>query len=123
MSKSRSKRIKKVVLKHKKKKMPIAPTANAKIIIDFMLENKIKGKSKDYVIIAGNRLIDWCGSYDIIKINEDGSVQPAVLNNIILVHKRKLCNIIDKDMASKFWKCGRRTNYGVESRRGNCATK
>lgn len=123
MSKNKAKRVKKAATKKQQKPLPPAPTANAKIIRDLMAANKVKGKYKDYVIIAGNRLIDWVASYDIIKTEDDGSVRSAGVDGMALIHKRNLVNIIGADMASKFWRNGRRTNYGVESRRLNCATR
>lgn len=124
MARSKTKRAKKAtVAKKQQRPQQPAPTANAKIIRDLMVANKVKGKYKDYVIIAGNRLIDWVASYDIIKTDEDGSVKSAGVDGMALIHKRNLSNIIGEEMASKFWRNGRRTNYGVETRRAGCATK
>jgi hypothetical protein len=123
-SKKKAKRAKKYKPKKQKtdKQMPPAPTANAKVIRDLMAANKVKGKFKDYVVIAGVRLIDWLGSYDILHESEDG-LKAAGINGMALVHKSKLRNIIGEKMAAQFWRNGRRTNFGVESRRRGCATK
>ena len=113
MSKKRSKR------KPKKKRQPTpeeakrarmakaekfeAPTANAKIIYDLMLSSNIRGNFKDYVVIAGKRVIDWLGSYDIVK-EEDGST--LGIEGIGLIHKSKLNNLIGAELAAYFWKQG-----------------
>jgi len=123
-TKKKSKRAKKYVPKKQKtgKTLPPAPTANAKVIRDLMLANKVKGRFKDYVVIAGTRLMDWLGSYDILHESEEG-LKAAGINGMALIHKSKLVNIIGAEMAAQFWRNGRRTNFGVESRRRSCATK
>jgi len=97
--------------KRNKKKQPakksqpkVAPakTANGRIIRDLMLSNKVKGNFKDFVIIAGERLLDWCGSYDILS--DDGSKVTA--KAVALVHKSKLRNIIGEEQARRFWHPG-----------------
>lgn len=84
-----------------------APTHNAKIIRDLMMAVGVKGNFKDYVIIAGKRLIEWADSYDLLKI-EDGKT--TGLKSMALIHKRKLRDIVGEDMAAEFWdhKLGRR---------------
>lgn len=121
-SKKKSKRAKKYVPKKKTAKtLPPAPTANATIIRDLMIASKVKGKFKDYVVLAGNRIMDWLGSYDVLKQTEDG-IKSVGFHGMALIHKSKLRNVIG-EQADLFWRNGRRTNYGVESRRQRCATR
>lgn len=75
------------------------PTANAKMINDLMVEDKIKGNFKDYVIISGNRLINWKGSFEI---HLDEGVTTGV-NGVALIHKNKLHNVIGEEEAARFW--------------------
>lgn len=84
-----------------------APTHNAKIIRDLMMAVGVKGNFKDYVIIAGKRLIEWADSYDLLRL-EDGKT--TGLKSMALIHKRKLRDIVGEDMAAEFWdhKLGRR---------------
>ena len=97
--------------KRNKKKQPakksqpkVAPakTANGRIIRDMMLSSKVKGNFKDFVIIAGERLLDWCGSYDILTTEGEKVSAKAVA----LVHKSKLRNIIGEEQARRFWRPG-----------------
>lgn len=75
------------------------PTANAKMIKDLMAEKGLKGNYKDHVIIAGNRLINWKGSFDIQL--EEGST--FGVDGVALIHKSKLHNIIGDEEARRFW--------------------
>lgn len=85
-------------LKAQKQKAP--PTANAKMIRDLMVATGVKGDYRDYVIIAGMRLVDWLGSYDIRSDEHLGSVG---INGMALLHKSKLRNAIGGELASNFW--------------------
>lgn len=76
-------------------------TANGRIIRDLMLANDVKGSYKDYVIISGERLIDWTGSFDIFK---DG--RPLRAEAVALIHKSKLAKVIGDDAAKVFWRPG-----------------
>lgn len=72
------------------------PSSNAKLIFQFMKTNKIKGDYRDYVLISGDRLINWDNSYncETKNIEKDG---------IKLVHKRNLKNILSEENAAVFW--------------------
>ena len=48
-------------------------TANAKIIRDMMQNDRVKGNYRDFVIISGDRLIDWQGSCSIVRENKESS--------------------------------------------------
>ena len=76
-----------------------APTANARTIKAMMLEEKVKGNFKDYVIITGNRLLDWRSSYSI-TVDEGYTLG---VNGVALVHKKKLHMIIGDEQAKQFW--------------------
>lgn len=74
-------------------------TANGKIIRDLMLANRVKGNYKDFVIIAGDRLMDWAGSYDMLN---DG--KKVIAQAVALIHKSKLANVIGAEPARAFWR-------------------
>jgi hypothetical protein len=96
----------------------IPSTVNGRMIYDLMKERKVRGRYKDYVIINGDKLMDWLGTYEIKIIG--GKNVAFFTNNVILVHKSKLSRFIGKEGEMKFWSSGVRTNMGVESRRINC---
>lgn len=79
-----------------------APTPNAKLINDLMVEKRVEGDFKDYVIISGSRLIDWKKSFDI-KLDGDKSLG---IDGVALIHKRRLHNIVGDEEASRFWHPG-----------------
>lgn len=83
-----------------------ATTENGRRIQDLMRENKIKGNHKDFVVIAGNRMIDANGSYTIQT--PDG--RPVHANVVALVAKRELHRLLGA-AADAFWnrKLNRRT--------------
>lgn len=95
------------------------PTPNGKMVYELMLSRNVKGKYKDYVIINGSRMIDWLGTYEMIVV-EKNMMESLKINGIALIHKSNLHKLLGKETASKFWTCGRRTNYGVESRNSKC---
>ena len=80
-----------------------APTANAKVIRDLMIAQNIRGNFKDYVVIAGKRLVDWQGSYDLVR-EEDGAT--VGVNGMALIHKSKLGNVVGLELARNFWRPG-----------------
>jgi hypothetical protein len=105
--------------KSEKPQIPM-PTYNAKMIHDLMVERKIKGKYKDYVIIMASKLIDWLNTYEIAITLKTGEMKRCGVNGIALLHKSKLKNVLDEETAKKFWSHGMRTNMNVESRRCKC---
>jgi hypothetical protein len=82
--------------KPKKKK---AATPNGKLIQDLMAGNRVKGSYKDFVAIAGNRIIDWIDSYEAYRPNGE----PVGVEGVALIHKRALHDIFGEAFASKFW--------------------
>ena len=80
----------------------ILPTANARIIRDLMFNQKIRGNYKDFVVLAGKRLVDWQDSYDMVT--EEGKT--VGVQNMALVHKSKLANIVGLELAGRFWRPG-----------------
>jgi len=86
------------VIEGKKKAAQHKPlSSNAKMVKEFMEAEKVGGSYKDYVLITGNRLIDYQGSYDIMFKDGKG------VGEMILVHKRKLAAILPEDFAARFW--------------------
>lgn len=92
---TRSKKNKKKVTR---KEARAAMTANGKIIKDFMDEEGLKGDYRDHVIITGNRLIDYQGSYTI-AFGEGQEMK----DKMYLLHKSKLVNVLTEEMAAKLW--------------------
>lgn len=76
-----------------------APTTNGRLIQDLMTSRQVKGSFKDYVIIAGNRMIDWVESWDVFTPSGD----PLGIEGVVLIHKSKLDTVIDSKFAEKFW--------------------
>ena len=79
--------------KAKLDKEPPNITENGRRIRRFMIEHRVKGHYKDYVIIIGTTLIDYHGSLPV----------PSTFEGAVLVHKRKLKNILNPEVAAKFW--------------------
>jgi hypothetical protein len=75
------------------------PTANAKTIKALMISKKVKGHYKDYVIITGNRLVDWQGTFNITV--DDGYT--LGVDGLALIHKKRLHMIIGDEQAKRFW--------------------
>ena len=73
--------------------------ANGIMIHDLMKAHKVNGNFKDYVVIVGNRLIDYRRSFDI-TLDDEGTLG---VDGIALVHKRKLKNIIGEKAAAQLW--------------------
>lgn len=81
------------------RRMATAKTQNGRHIIQLMIEEKVRGDFKDYVIIVGDQLLDWRKNMTLTA--QDGlSVRVA---NPVLVHKSKLKNIISQEAAEAFW--------------------
>jgi hypothetical protein len=78
------------------------PTANAKVIKQVMIEHKVGGHYKDYVVIAGKCLMDWRGSFNMLA--DDGKT--VGVNGMALVHKSKLASVVGADTAKLFWRPG-----------------
>jgi len=78
------------------------PTTNAKIIRELMVESKVKGHWKDFVVIAGKRLMDWRGSYDMTA--EDG--KSIGVDGMVIIHKSKLAKVVGEETALNFWRPG-----------------
>lgn len=78
-------------------------TPNGRIIRNLMVAESVKGNHKDYVIIAGNRLVDWQGSYDIVR-SSDGKTMGV--DGMALIHKSRLSPIVGDELAKHFWRSG-----------------
>jgi len=79
-------------------------TPNGGMIRDFLKKVKHRGNPKDFVIIVGNRLLDWWGNYDIM-FQPEGEEQAKKMgvNGITLLHKKDLHKILPEEIASQFW--------------------
>ncbi len=75
------------------------PTSNAKLIRDLMVEKKVKGNWKDYVIIVGNHLTNWKNDFEI-RVEEGKTLG---VDGVALIHKRNLSPIIGDEQAKRFW--------------------
>jgi hypothetical protein len=89
-------KVKRKVAKREKKQ---PSTANGKMIQDLLDQRKVKGNYKDFMVIAGNRIIDWTGSWDVF--NDKG--EPTGHDGVILVHKSKIHTIVGEQFARRFW--------------------
>jgi len=92
--------------KKREKKKPVLPTANATTINNLMKSEGVKGSFKDYVVLAGARLVDWQGSHNIVTLDE----KRIGVNGVALVHKKNLKNFLPTEIAETFWhpKLGRK---------------
>ncbi len=79
-----------------KKEQPPLPTANARMIKKFLDAGKMKGDFRDYVILTGNRMLDWEGSYEL-EAPDGGAVQVAETN---LMHKKKLETMFESEQGA-----------------------
>ena len=80
---------------------------SARIVADMMQTKGIRGNVKDYVVIAGYRIMDFQGSFDIRK--DDGSGETVGIDGIRLVHKRELHTVVGESLAAHFWSRATRT--------------
>jgi hypothetical protein len=81
------------------------------MIQDLMDEGKVKGSYKDYVVLAGNRLIDWQDSWDMYQSNGES----IGVDGVTLMHKARLhkMEMLDKKfIEDKLWhpRWGRRVH-------------
>lgn len=74
---------------------------NARIIANLMITKGVRGNVKDFVVIAGFRIMDFQGSFDIRK--EDDLTKTVGIDGIRLIHKRELHGIVGEEAASIFW--------------------
>jgi hypothetical protein len=73
---------------------------NAKMIVEAMKEAKIKGNYRDYVLLVGDRLIDYRESHGLAAL--DG-LSSARVEGMAVMHKKRLKNILPEDVAALFW--------------------
>ena len=74
---------------------------HAKLIAEMMNDKCVRGNVKDFVVIAGYRLMDYQGSFDLKK--DDGSGETVGIEGIRLVHKRMLHTVVGDSIAAHFW--------------------
>jgi len=75
---------------------------NAKMIATAMASEKIRGDCRDYVLLVGDRLIDYRDSHGMTITQADGT-QPIKVDKPWLVHKRNLHKIMSPELAARFW--------------------
>ena len=71
----------------------------------IMIQERIRGDARNYVLIADNQLIDGDGDESFTM-----SKSYSPIGKGVLVHKKFLRNIIGRDAAKQFWDCGMRVN-------------
>jgi len=76
-----------------------ASTPNGQLIQDLMARQGVKGSYKDYVLLAGNRLVDWTGSWDIMSPGGN----PVGYEGVVLLHKSKMRGVIDSPLVERLW--------------------
>ncbi len=91
---------------------PRAITPNGQFILTAMKEHKSPGTWRDYVLFVGDQMLDAWGSYNIVRVDEDG--KSVASSTVALLHKKHLHVAIGEGPAARFWwkKLGRRSNYG-----------
>ncbi len=94
---------------------PRGITPNGCFIHEAMKEHKSPGSWKDYVLFVGDQMLEAWGTFNIIRMDEDG--KPVQGSTIALLHKRDLHVAIGPRQAAKFWskKLRRRTNHGASA--------
>jgi hypothetical protein len=70
---------------------------NEKVIRDLMKIKKYRGNPKDYVVLAGDNVMDVDGSVPVKRKTEQGR------DKVLLLHKKDLHKIIDDAQAARFW--------------------
>jgi hypothetical protein len=70
-------------------------SAAERVLRRLMRRQKVKGKARDYVALAGGRLLDCSGEYLVERIGD------AVVTR--LVHKRELHRYVPAEVAACFW--------------------
>lgn len=88
--------------KVKNRRQVYTQTPNAKMIHDLMMSENVRGNYKDFVVVAGRRLFDWQGSYDMRR--ESDGVSVGLPCGTALIHKSKLTDIIGEELARHFWR-------------------
>ena len=83
--------------KPKKREPKGAKTADGKLIQGLMVATSTKGSYKDFVVIMGNRMIEWKGTMDVVLLPGAPVDSPTAL-----VHKRCLHEFIG-DASLKYW--------------------
>jgi hypothetical protein len=75
-------------------------TSDGKNIKELMIEEGIKGDYRDYAILLDDKIIDY--KKTIVVSTKDG--KPITLSSeLALIHKKKLRNLVSKDVAEQFW--------------------
>lgn len=95
--------------RHPKRKGDREIKGNGQFVFSIMKSKKIRGNYKDYVVLAGNKLFDRYGIYEVVCINKDTDI-------IEVVHKSDLTERIEGRLPELLWdkKSKRRTNHGFE---------
>ncbi len=73
---------------------------NGKNVYECMVGAGYGGDVRDYMVLVGNRMIDYKGSYDMVL---SGGKVGVGDDEIRVVHKKLLKNIIGKTAALRFW--------------------
>lgn len=82
-------------------------TVNGNRIAQMMIGVGERGNPKDYVVIVGDTLVDWTGSWNIVIKNNGGGVSKiGVSKAAALVHKSRLDRVIGPKTAGLFWRPG-----------------
>lgn len=87
--------------------------ANERMIRKMMRERKVRGNSKNFVLLVGDRLLDYGGSYRMRDF-KSGELKPV--DDIQLLHKCKLHGILEAEFADLFWNRKVRIRVGLAMR-------
>lgn len=96
----RQKRVKKGA-KEKAKTATYHKYPNGKNVHECMAEAGYTGDVRDYMVLVSDRMIDYQGSYNLVV--KSGGKLSVGDDEIRVMHKKRLKNIIGEEAAKQFW--------------------
>lgn len=91
------------------------PPTKGQIVRRLMLERKVRGNVKDFMVLHGALMMDYEGTYEL-HWNRDGS--KANIEPVLLVHKRELAKVMVPEVARLFWNPSLGVRVGSRARKG-----
>lgn len=97
----RRERQRKAEAKEKSKTAIYLRYPNGKNIHELMTEAGFVGDVRDYMILVGDRMVDYKDSYAMVV--KTGGKLSVGDDDIRVMHKKKLKNVIGEEAARRFW--------------------